>query len=149
MISKEEREYQKARIKFILQDFLFEEKEQILLLCGKTEHFREAYMEMNFSIKSNTKIWFLKEYFSEIVCCFNESKNPDILLNDVRCLIWDGLWEVHDNWEYHHSLMFVFGQIMRFNKMKIILVYEGDMNEILWMLKRYIPYEAVLKIEVR
>ena len=122
MISKEEREYQKTRMRFILRDFLSKEKANILLLGGKTEFFREAFFELHSSIKRATKLCFLKEYFSEIVCYFKQSKPPDILLKDVRCLMLDGLHEVHDDWEYHHSLLYVFGQIMRFKKNLMILV---------------------------
>ena len=148
MISREEKEYQKTRIRSILQDFWSKGQAKILLLAGKTEFFREAYLEMP-PLAENTKLSFLKEYFSEIVCCFNQNESPDILLKDVSCLILDAIWEIKPNFDYHHSLLYLFEQMKRCKEStKFVLVYEGDLHNIMWMIERYIPDEAVLKIEV-
>ena len=154
MIDKMTKEYQMTRLRFVISSFLNNGKGRILLVSGKTELFRETFLDLEDTLVENIRLFFLKEYFHEIVKYIKNKQPLDTLMNEVDGLILDGLWEINGTettFDYHHSLLEVFTQLTcHKDEKKFILVQEGEVSEIDWMLKRYLPDEDVLiRIEIR
>lgn len=150
MISKEEKKYQKTKIKFVLRGFFAENSGKILLLYGNTQYVREVLLEMEMSNQRRVRAYFPNEFFGEIYLSLSENRPADFLIGSTDVLLLENLWEIKQG-SYHHSLLEVFMQLQKSRKQNkyIILASEGNIRDIEWMINRYVvDKKALLKIEI-